>query len=102
MAAAEKMVRVAWERFHKAGRWVQSDRPLVPMLEGRIAIEGSSLPSASAVITAISMELPSLARDPAVQKKLSSHLDQVAGQLLDSVFWYAGYVELLEPAQPLR
>jgi len=101
-ALVEKLVRSAWQRYYRDGRWVQSDTALIPMLEGRIASEDSPLPSASAAISYLSRAHPGLQSDPGIQKKLDAHLEQVRAHLGDAAFWYASYVELLEPAQSLR
>ena len=98
----EKLVRIAWQRYFSDGRWVQSDTALIPMLEGRIATEDSPLPSATAAISYLSAQHEALKDDPRIKKELAGHLDQVRTHLGDAAFWYAGYLELLEPAQSLR
>ncbi len=95
-----QLLRIAWQRYFKDGRWVQSDTPLIPMLGGRVALDDSPLPSATAVITRLSQLHPELKNDAAIQKQVKAHLDAVRDTLGDSVFWYASYLELLLPAQP--
>jgi uncharacterized protein YyaL (SSP411 family) len=97
--AVERLVRLAWQRYFTNGRWQQSDTPLVPMLDGRLAIEDGPLPSASAVISRLSREDPVLARDKNIQTLLADHLQQARAGLADAIFWYASYVELLADAQ---
>jgi uncharacterized protein YyaL (SSP411 family) len=96
---AGDLLRQAWQRYFRNGRWRLDDAPLVPMLDGKLALDDGSLPSASAVISRLSMQHPALLRDAAVQKQLADHLDQVRSRLGEAIFWYAGYVELL-PDQP--
>ena len=90
------MVRLAWHRYYRNKRWIQSDTPLIPMLDGALALDDSPLPSATATLTRLSRVHPALRKDAELQKKVSTHLDQVRAYLGDSIFWYAGYVELLE------
>jgi len=94
-----RLLTTAWERYFKNGRWVQSDTPLIPMLGGRVALDDSPLPSATATITRLSQLHEDLKKDADIQKKVSAHLNEVRIYLADSVLWYASYVELLEPAQ---
>jgi uncharacterized protein YyaL (SSP411 family) len=95
----EKLVRIAWQRYYIDGRWRNSDAPLIPMLEGSLAMQDGSLPSATAVISRISGEHPVLIADKRIQQQLLQHLQLVDERLGDSIFWYASYVELLASAQ---
>ena len=95
-----KLLSTAWQRYFKNGRWIQSDTPLIPMLGGRVALDDSPLPSATATITRLSQLHEGLQKDADIQKKVSAHLNEVRIYQGDSVFWYASYLELLEPAQP--
>jgi hypothetical protein len=65
------------------------------MLNGKLALDDGPLPSASAVLSHMSMETPDLTSDMAIQEQLTRHLQQVRGGLSDAIFWYASYVELL-------
>ena len=95
-----QLLSTAWQRYFKNGRWIQSDTPLIPMLGGRVALDDSPLPSATATITRLSQLHEGLQKDADIQKKVSTHLNEVRVYQGDSVFWYASYLELLEPAQP--
>jgi hypothetical protein len=97
--AVQRLVRLAWQRYFTNGRWQQSDTPLIPMLDGRLAVEDGALPSASAVISRLSREDPVLARDKNIQALLADHLQQAHAGLADAIFWYASYVVLLTDAQ---
>jgi uncharacterized protein YyaL (SSP411 family) len=92
----EKMVRLAWQQYYSDGRWNQSDSALIPMLDGVVALDDSPLPSSTAVITRLSRQHPDLRKDAELQKKVDAHLEEVRRYLGDSMFWYAGYVALLE------
>jgi uncharacterized protein YyaL (SSP411 family) len=98
-ALVEKLVRIAWQRYFRDSRWTQSDTALIPMLEGRIAAEDSPLPSTTAAISYLSAHHQMLKEDDQVQEQLAGHLAQVRAHLADSAFWYASYLELLEPGQ---
>jgi uncharacterized protein YyaL (SSP411 family) len=95
----EKLVEISWQRYFRNGRWQQSDTPLIPMLDGKLALDDSALPSATAVISRLSKAHPALSKDASIRKLLDSHLQQVRANLSDAVFWYAGYVELLATDQ---
>jgi hypothetical protein len=71
------------------------------MLEGRIATEDSPLPSTTAAISFLSAHHQTLKEDDDIQEQLAGHLAQVRAHLADSAFWYASYLELLEPTQSL-
>ena len=98
----EKLVRIAWSNYFVEGRWVQSDTPLIPMMEGRLALDESSLPSATATVTRLSIRDRVLKKDSEIYQQAQQHLEQVRAYLGDSMFWYPSYVELLETAQSLR
>ena len=100
-ALVEKLVRIAWQRYFTDSRWTQSDTALIPMLEGRIATEDSPLPSTTAAISFLSAHHQTLKEDDDIQEQLAGHLAQVRAHLADSAFWYASYLELLEPTQSL-
>jgi uncharacterized protein YyaL (SSP411 family) len=91
----QRLVRIAWRRYFRDGRWLQSDAPLIPMLDGKVALDDGPLPSATAVISRLSAQNPALAADETVQKQLANHLRQVRSRLSDGIFWYASYVEQL-------
>jgi len=92
----EQMVRIAWQRYYRNKRWIQSDTPLIPMLDGVVALDDSPLPSATATATRLSRQHPALRKDTELQNRVDAHLDQVRAYLGGSIFWYASYVELLE------
>jgi len=89
-------VQMAWQHYYRNKRWIQSDTPLIPMLDGVVALDDSPLPSATATVTRLSRQHPALRKDAELQKKVAAHLKQVRAYLVDSMFWYASYVELLE------
>ena len=93
---ASRLVRLAWQRFYRNGRWSDTDEPLVPMLGGKLALDDNPLPSATALITGLSLTTDSLRKDKKIGEAASGHLQQVRAQLTDSVFWYASYVEWLD------
>ncbi|MGW8309614.1 MAG: thioredoxin domain-containing protein [Thiogranum sp.] len=97
-ALAGKLLQEAWHRYFSDGRWRLDDAPLVPMLDGKLALDDGFLPSASAVISRLSAQHPALLRDAAIQQQLLDHLRLVRSRLADAIFWYASYVELLPDA----
>lgn len=97
-ALVPQLVRLAWRRYFSNERWQQSDVSLIPMLDGKLALDDSSLPSATAVISRLSATVPELVKDREVQRQLATHLQQVRAHLSGAIFWYASYVELLASA----
>jgi len=99
---AQNLLAIAWRRYFRNNRWIESDSPLIPMLEGRIALEDGELPSATATVTRLSQQYVGLNKDREMQQRLDAHLSEVRAYLGDSVFWYASYVPLVESHQSLR
>ena len=95
-ALVGKLLRAAWQRYYRNGRWIQTDTPLIPMLDGVIALDDSPLPSATSAVTRLSRQHPALSSDGQLQKTVDDHLNQVRAYLGESMFWYASYVALLE------
>jgi len=92
---AASLVSLAWQRYYRNGRWLTADAPLIPMLEGKLALEDSSLPSATAVLCRLSRDIPAVRHDATLQTELDGYLKQVRAGLGDNLFWYAGYLPCL-------
>jgi uncharacterized protein YyaL (SSP411 family) len=97
-ALVPELVRLAWRRYFRNERWQQSDVSLIPMLDGKLALDDGALPSTTAVISRLSATVPELVKDRKIQQQLATHLQQVRDHLSGAMFWYASYVELLAPA----
>lgn len=93
---ASRLARIAWERYYRKGRWLETDVPLIPMLDGKLALDDNPLPSATALVAGVSLTNDSLKKDKKIQKAVSGHLNRVRARLSDSIFWYASYVEWLD------
>ncbi|VAW76680.1 Uncharacterized protein YyaL [hydrothermal vent metagenome] len=93
---SRRLVSIAWQRFYRKGRWLETDTPLIPMLDGKLALDDNPLPSATALISGLSLSTDALRKDEKISKAVSSHLEDVRTRLSDSIFWYASYVEWLE------
>lgn len=91
---ASRLVSDGWRRFYRQQRWYHSDRATLPGLGGSLALSDNPLPSASAVLTGLALNMPALRHDAALQKKVNEHLGLVRASLLDELFWYPGYVAL--------
>jgi hypothetical protein len=99
---AEQLVRIAWRRYFKNRRWVETNTPLIPKLGGRIATEDSPLPSATAAISQLTAAHPGLKADAVMRGRLMAHLEEVRTRLGDAAFWYASYLELIDADQSSR
>ena len=93
---ASRLARIAWTRYYRKGRWLETDAPLIPMLDGKVALDDNPLPSATALITGVSLTNDGLKKDKKIPQAVSDHLERVRAQLSDSIFWYASYVEWLD------
>ena len=93
---AGRLVQITWKRFYQNDRWLETDTPLIPMLDGKLALDDNPLPSATAVVTGLSLTIDSLQNNTQIQKAANIHLDQVRARLSDAIFWYASYVEWLD------
>jgi uncharacterized protein YyaL (SSP411 family) len=93
---ASRMVHIAWQRFYRNDLWLQTDEPLIPMLDGKLALDDNPLPSATALVVGLSLTTNSLKKDKKVHDASIAHLGQVRARLPDSIFWYASYVEWLD------
>ncbi len=93
---ASHLVQIAWKRFYRKGRWLETDVPLIPMLDGKLALDDNPLPSATALITGMTLTMDGLQKDKKLSEAVKAHLEQVRARLSDSIFWYASYVEWLD------
>ena len=66
------------------------------MLDGKLALDDNPLPSATALVTGLSMTIDGIRKDKPVRELTNSHLNLVRARLADSMFWYASYVEWLD------
>ena len=93
---AGRLARIAWARYYRKGRWLETDAPLIPMLNGKVALDDNPLPSATALVTGVSLTNKDLKQDKKIRQAVSDHLARVRARLSDSIFWYASYVEWLD------
>ncbi len=93
---AGRLVQMTWKRFYQNDRWLETDTPLIPMLDGKLALDDNPLPSATALVTGLTLVADNLQKNTPLQKMASTHLDQVRARLSDAIFWYASYVEWLD------
>ncbi len=96
MLLANRLTRIAWKRFYRNERWLETDAPLIPMLDGKLALDDNPLPSATALIAGLSVTMDELRKDKEIHAAVTGHLDNVRARLSNSIFWYASYVEWLD------
>jgi uncharacterized protein YyaL (SSP411 family) len=95
-----RLLLAAWRRYYRNDRWLMNDEPLIPVLEGQVAIEDGPLPSASATIAVLTRSDARLRANDEINRKLDRHLDAARRYLGDSLFWYASYTPLLDAPSP--
>jgi uncharacterized protein YyaL (SSP411 family) len=93
---SDQLTKIAWKKYFHGKRWYQSDESTLPGLGGSLAFTDSALPSASAVLSNLALTGKSLKKDRQLQKNVLAHLQQVRKLLGADLFWYAGYVDLLD------
>jgi hypothetical protein len=88
-------VAIAWQRFYNNTGWHLSDRPLLPKNFGEAVIKDAPLPSASAVLLQLSLELANGDSDQVLRRKVSQALSVGHSVLRQSPFSYPSQIEVL-------
>jgi uncharacterized protein YyaL (SSP411 family) len=91
----KRWVAIAWQRFYNNTGWHLSDRPLLPKNFGEAVIKDAPLPSASAVLLQLSLELANGDSDQVLRRKVSQALSVGHSVLRQSPFSYPSQIEVL-------
>ena len=91
----KRWVANAWQRFYDNTGWHLSDRPLLPKNFGESVIKDAPLPSASATLLMLSLQLAERESDDVLRGKVVEALSIGHGLLARSPFTYPSQIETL-------
>jgi len=91
----KRWVAIAWQRFYNNTGWHLSDRPLLPQNFGESVIKDAPLPSASATLLQLSLQLARRESDEVLRGKVSEALSIGHSVLRQSPFTYPSQIEVL-------
>ena len=94
-ALAGRWVRDAWRRFHDDRGWRLSDRTLLPSGYGVMLMDEGPLPSPSAVLLRLSMQLAQAEDDEALAARARRAIGAGHRRLLQAAFDYPSQVALM-------
>jgi len=92
---AGKLVRTAWRRFYRPTGWVLTDHSVLPNPVGRVWVEDGALPSPSAWLIAVSLQLANESGDAVLKRSALDALARGGYLVTTQAFNYAGHVPLL-------
>ncbi len=95
LALAVRLATQAWERFYGPGGWRGSDELGLPGQAEQPVLADGPLPSPSASLIALSLEMAAGGRPPVSDERLGRTLQQTRGPVRDDPFWQAGSSGLL-------
>ena len=85
------LAKQAWKRFYKNDGWYLAETPLIKYTVGKFVLEDSPLPSPSAILINVSMEL----KDYQLNKLAKEALQQGADKIEEAPYWYASQIDTL-------
>ncbi len=81
----------AWQRFYKKDGWYLAEKPLIKYTIGKAVLEDSPLPSPSAILIRVSLQL----NNKKLKMQAREALQQGAGEIEESPYWYATQIDIL-------
>ena len=91
----KRWVEIAWQRYYDNTGWRLSDRPLLPKNFGESIIKDAPLPSASATLLQLSLQLAVRDSDEVLRGKVSEALRIGHSLLMRRPFTYPSQIEML-------
>ncbi|WP_455201336.1 thioredoxin domain-containing protein [Kaarinaea lacus] len=91
----KRWVEIAWQQYYDNTGWHLSDRPLLPQKFGESVIKDAPLPSASATLLQLSLQLAEQDSDKVLRGKVSEALSIGHNLLMQSPFTYPSQIETL-------
>jgi uncharacterized protein YyaL (SSP411 family) len=92
---ASRLVDDAWRRFYVDGAWRDSDELLLRSQALTSAAEDGPMPSATAVLIGLSLELAAELSLPELETRARQALERSYAATLAQPFWYASHAILL-------
>lgn len=85
------LAKQAWKRFYKDDGWYLAETPLIKYTVGKSVLEDSPLPSPSAILINVSLEL----KEYQLNKLAKEALQQGADKIEEAPYWYASQIDTL-------
>ena len=92
---AGKLARAAWRRFYRPAGWVLTDHSVLPDRAGIVWVEDGALPSPSAWLIAVSLQLAKESRDAVLKRSAQDALARGGYWVSTQAFNYASHVPLM-------
>lgn len=88
---ALQIARQAWKRFYNEGKWYLTETPLIKYVIGKPVLVDSPLPSPSATLIQVSLEL----KDKKLNALANAALQQGADKIQEAPYWYASQIDVI-------
>ncbi len=88
---AIKLATQAWQRFYKKDGWYLSEKPLIKYTIGKAVLEDSPLPSPSAILIWVSLQL----NNKRLYTQARVALQKGVGDIEESPYWYATQIDVI-------
>jgi len=85
------LTKQAWQRFYKKDGWYIEEKPLIKYTVGKTVIEDSPLPSPSATLIRVSLQLKNKELNALANKALR----QGASTIEEAPYWYATEIDVI-------
>ncbi|NOX42981.1 MAG: thioredoxin domain-containing protein [Gammaproteobacteria bacterium] len=92
---AKKIVQIGWKRFFNETGWHLTDNLLLPIESGEILLDDGALPSSSAKMISVSLQLASRFKDTALKKRALGALNNGHDLINGNPFAYASTISTL-------
>ncbi len=81
----------AWQRFYKKDGWYLAEKPLIKYTIGKAVLEDSPLPSPSATLIRVSLQL----NNKKLNARARAALQHGAREIEESPYWYATQIDVI-------
>jgi len=86
-----ELAKQAWQRFYKEDGWYLAEKPLIKYTIGKAVIEESPLPSPSATLIRVSLQLDNKKINALARKALQQGLNEIE----EAPYWYATQIDVI-------
>ena len=88
---ATQVAQQAWQRFNKKDGWYLAEKPLIKYIVGKTVLEDSPLPSPSATLIRVSLQL----NNHQLARLAKTALQQGANDIEEAPYWYATQIDVI-------
>ena len=85
------MAHQAWRRFYKDDGWYLAEKPLIKYTVGKTVLGDSPLPSPSAILIKVSLEL----KDEKLKRLATQALKKGADKIEEAPYWYPSQIDVI-------